>query len=65
MPKRIANGLTLLSAVVCVGSLALVWRSFVWMDTAGKGNAYSAYTLDGRFACAGGRGFAVEGAAPG
>ena len=32
MPRRIANGLTLLSAVVCLGSALLVGRSFVWHD---------------------------------
>ena len=32
MPKRIANGLTLLSAVVCVGSAMLVGRSWFRMD---------------------------------
>ena len=32
MPKRIANGLTLLSAVVCVGSAMLVGRSFYRYD---------------------------------
>jgi len=32
MPKRIANGLTLLSAVVCVGSALLVGRSFFLSD---------------------------------
>ena len=33
MPKRLANGLTLLSAVVCVGSAMLVGRSFFWADS--------------------------------
>ena len=32
MPKRLANGLTLLSAVVCVGSAMLVGRSLVVTD---------------------------------
>jgi hypothetical protein len=32
MPKRLANGLTLLSAVVCVGSAMLVGRSFFRSD---------------------------------
>ena len=32
MPKRIANGLTLLSAVVCVGSAMLVGRSLFQAD---------------------------------
>ncbi|HEV2293203.1 MAG TPA: hypothetical protein VGR35_05065 [Tepidisphaeraceae bacterium] len=33
MPRRLANGLTLLSAVVCVGSAMLVGRSFWRVDT--------------------------------
>ncbi|HEV2293867.1 MAG TPA: hypothetical protein VGR35_08415 [Tepidisphaeraceae bacterium] len=34
MPRRLANGLTLLSAVVCVGSAMWVGRSFVRIDYA-------------------------------
>jgi hypothetical protein len=51
MPKRIANGLTLLSAVVCVRSALLVGRSWFRVDLVGTplGQGHGgAYTLDGR-----------------
>jgi hypothetical protein len=52
MPKRIANGLTLLSAVVCVGSLALLTRSRFRVDGVtipfNERAAMGAYTVDGR-----------------
>ena len=45
MPKRVANGLTLLSAVVCVGSALLVGRSFLRSDLV-DGELWGA-TIDG------------------
>ena len=51
MPKRIANGLTLLSAVVCVGSALLVVRSFFLADSLyvpiGPARCCVAVTIDG------------------
>src|SRR5688572_8582056 len=52
MPKRIANGLTLLSAVVCVGSALLVGRSFAYKDgvgiRAGPRSAGGAWSVHGQ-----------------
>jgi len=52
MPKRAANGLTLLSAVVCAGSLLLVGRSFFRCDSlsisAVKETVSSVGTIDGQ-----------------
>jgi hypothetical protein len=52
MPKRIANGLTLLSAVVCVGSALLVGRSWFRFDSVivpiGGENVFWAATCQGQ-----------------
>jgi hypothetical protein len=53
MPKRIANGLTLLSAVVCVGSAMLVAGSWRWVNAVtipleGGRGGIGAYVIDGR-----------------
>ena len=53
MPKRIANALTLLSAVVCVGSALLVAGSWLWVNAVtipleGGRSAIGAYAIDGR-----------------
>ena len=51
MPKRIANGLTLLSAVMCVGSAMLVGRSWLRADSVyvpiGQASVGVAITVDG------------------
>ena len=52
MPKRLANGLTLLSAVVCVLSAMLVGRSVFRMDSVflplGRERGGSIHVMDGR-----------------
>jgi hypothetical protein len=52
MPRRLLHVLTILSAVICVGSLLLVVRSFIRMDTVGfptgTTSACGVFSLDGQ-----------------
>jgi hypothetical protein len=48
MPRRIANGLTLLSAVVCAGSAMLVGRSWFRVDMVNVPIRLRAVTVDGQ-----------------